>query len=835
MCSVGHSLALMSDSELSPLSSSLSIRPDELVIEQDPQIAGTQIAQGRWRDRLVIVKILSEQAESSALHARDKVWTTLRHPNVLEVFGISSLDADPLYVVTEFQENGNVNRFLEQNPEADRAKIVLDVALGMQYLHRCGVVHGSLKPTNILVKADGQACLTDYEIIELQTAGSNGHRYFSPEAWKGTISRASDVFAWAMCALEIFTSKPPWGILSERQIFRLVVQQDTYPERPDEDFGLTDHVWDIMEKCWQRDSRRRPSFDILVQLLQAPSCKRQSGALLARASSVPAPRSRVEGNRDHFPSEFPLRSPVPPAYESAPHPDSAPAAISLFTDNLSDLSVPIYKRALPVPPSLHRLASVSARTSLSAGRSIEAFTRRVGPTEYSESTVSLPATASVFTSASNTTGSLVPSATIIVSALVSEVNADRRLEAIDTLLLSVQELALQSDKHAQKLVAAGAIPPLIVLLKARAAADGVGLETVLRTLGILIHDSVTANMIYRNKGTMILIELVSAAQADSITALAIWCLSRICRTTEIVSGLLKQTRNLGKLLVAKGLRATMSSTARVAAWCIGTLVRSDAIAEVLADIGMASALCEYVQRCKSRNLNGDSNPQDYSAAFFAVARLSRSVKIAKALAKGGCVEILVECLHTAEDPDVLLWSARAVGCLMRPNSSDMAKILLDAGVARGLARLPGILPADEVNALGAFAFAVQRFSCAEWGGGTRKALVDAGVVDALLAALSCPVDPEVHIDLANAISLLSDVGGGAVRREITNAGGIEILNRVGRLAGRVDVVKACNQAATSIVGNVWKRNSASAKAALAHQWSGGCPDYFTRCPIPIQE
>ncbi|KAF7360950.1 Protein kinase domain-containing protein [Mycena sanguinolenta] len=831
----------MSDSELSAPPSFLTIRPDELLIEDEPQIVGTQIAQGRWRNKIVILKILSEQAEPSALQARGQVWTTLRHPNVHEVFGISSLDADPLYVVTEFQENGNVNSFLQQNPEADRAKIVFDVALGMQYLHRCGVAHGSLKPTNILVKADGQVCITDYGIIELQTTGSNGHRYFSPEAWKGTISRASDVFAWAMCALEIFTSKPPWGILSERQIFRLVVQQDTKPERPDEDFGLTDHVWDVMEKCWQRDSRRRPSFDILVQLLQAPACRRQSGAMLARASTVPAPRARIEGNpfgalaREHFPSDFALRSPVPPAYESAHHPDSAPATISLFRDsnNPSDLSIPIYKRALPAPPSLHRLASASARTSSSVGRSTESFTRRLGQTEYSESTMSLPAASSVFTSTSNTT--VIPNAAIIVGALVSEVNADRKPETIDTLLLSVQELGLKSDKEAQQLVAAGAISPLVVLLKARAAADGVGLEIVLMTLGILIHDSVTANMIYRNNNIAVLIEVVSAAHADSVTALAIWSLSRICRTTEIVNGLLKQTRNLGKLLVAKGLRATAWSTARAAAWCIGALVRSDPIADILADIGMAPALCEYLQRCKSSNLNADTTAEDYSAGFYAVARLSRSVKIAKALAKGGCVEILGECLHTTEDPDVLLWSARAVGCLMRPNSSDMAKILLDAGVARGLARLPGILPAEEVKPLGAFAFAVQRFSCAEWGGGTRKALVDAGVVDALLAALACPVDPEVHIDLANAISLLSDVGGGVVRREITNAGGIEILKRVGRLAGRVDVVKACNQAATSIVGNVWTRNSASAKAALAHQWSGGCPDYFSRCPIAMQE
>jgi hypothetical protein len=42
------------------------------------------------------------------------------------MFGVSSLDADPLYVVTQFQPDGNVTSFIEQHAETDRAKIVSD-------------------------------------------------------------------------------------------------------------------------------------------------------------------------------------------------------------------------------------------------------------------------------------------------------------------------------------------------------------------------------------------------------------------------------------------------------------------------------------------------------------------------------------------------------------------------------------------------------------------------------------------------------------------------------------------------------------------------------------
>jgi serine/threonine protein kinase len=83
-----------------------------------------------------------------------------------------------------------------------------------------GIVHGKLKPTNILISENGQACVSDYGMVELKPS-SGCARYFSPEAWKGvcisclqclhllicvffqTISRPSDVFAFGMSSYEV--------------------------------------------------------------------------------------------------------------------------------------------------------------------------------------------------------------------------------------------------------------------------------------------------------------------------------------------------------------------------------------------------------------------------------------------------------------------------------------------------------------------------------------------------------------------------------------------------------------------------------------------------------
>lgn len=75
---------------------------------------------------------------------------------------------------------------------------------------------------------------------------------------------------------------------------------------------------------------------------------------------------------------------------------------------------------------------------------------------------------------------------LLAGALHSEVMEGRKQEVIDDYLRRVQFVSSQSYKETQKLVTAGIVPTVILLLKARAV-DTVGLELVLVTLGILAY------------------------------------------------------------------------------------------------------------------------------------------------------------------------------------------------------------------------------------------------------------------------------------------------------------------------------------------------------------
>jgi hypothetical protein len=81
---------------------------------------------------------------------------------------------------------------------------------------------------------------------------------------------------------------------------------------------------------------------------------------------------------------------------------------------------------------------------------------------------------------------------LLAGALHSEVTEGRKQDVINDYLHRVQFLCSQSDKDAQRLVTAGIVPTVILLLKARAL-DAAGLEIILITLGILAYGASTSS------------------------------------------------------------------------------------------------------------------------------------------------------------------------------------------------------------------------------------------------------------------------------------------------------------------------------------------------------
>ncbi|KAJ6466784.1 kinase-like domain-containing protein [Mycena sanguinolenta] len=214
------------------------------------------------------------------------IWRQLCHPNVLPFFGVYYLE-NRLCLVSPWMEKGNMMDFLmNENPtNTDRLALILDVALGLRYLHEKNVVHGDLKAINILVTPSRKACIADFglssiaDIMTLRFTHSASYvqggtaRYQAPELLRGESRHySSDIYAFACVCYEILTGMIPFHEVPNDVAVILRVIQGNRPLRPASCLGTAlDSLWKLLLDCWEEKASLRPTaIEIVSRLVEPP-------------------------------------------------------------------------------------------------------------------------------------------------------------------------------------------------------------------------------------------------------------------------------------------------------------------------------------------------------------------------------------------------------------------------------------------------------------------------------------------------------------------------------------------------------------------------------------
>jgi serine/threonine protein kinase len=145
----------------------------------------------------------------------------LCHPHVCPILDYGDVDGI-VYTVMPYYEGGSLADKVQKQGNVDAllvAAAAAQVASGLDYAHRHGIVHRDVKPDNVLFDEDGNAIITDFGIATARFHGrltASGRamgtpHYMSPEQAMGKlIDGRSDVYAMGIMLYESLAGYPPF-------------------------------------------------------------------------------------------------------------------------------------------------------------------------------------------------------------------------------------------------------------------------------------------------------------------------------------------------------------------------------------------------------------------------------------------------------------------------------------------------------------------------------------------------------------------------------------------------------------------------------------------------
>lgn len=190
----------------------LAERSDE---EFERQVA-VKVVQGAFGARDDIVRRFRSERQ---------ILARLDHPHVARLLDGGTTEDGVPYFVMDYIEGVPIDVYCDQRRlgVADRLRLFLDVASAVSYAHQNLIVHRDVKPSNVLVTADGTVKLLDFGIAKVLKGGDGGvpsvatataavmtPAYASPEQILGEpITTATDVYSLGVLLYELLTGDLP--------------------------------------------------------------------------------------------------------------------------------------------------------------------------------------------------------------------------------------------------------------------------------------------------------------------------------------------------------------------------------------------------------------------------------------------------------------------------------------------------------------------------------------------------------------------------------------------------------------------------------------------------
>ena len=260
-------------------------------------------------DREVAVKILNPEGSGSMESFLNEARTaaTINHSGVIPIYTCGIFE-NQAYIVMQFMPGGSLEQklILRKKGAAFSSEDVMhwihDVAEGLEYAARHGIIHHDVKPGNIMLDADGNAKIGDFGIAGRQQSPETAVKdsygsplYISPEKIStGKEDSSGDIYSLGATFYHLLTGIPPFQHENLEELLWIRVKQNPvapHQLRP----GISPLISSLIMRMMHRNPDSRPGYPEIIRNLNAVLHDTDTASLIMR-KDLPLPK-KPDGTR----------------------------------------------------------------------------------------------------------------------------------------------------------------------------------------------------------------------------------------------------------------------------------------------------------------------------------------------------------------------------------------------------------------------------------------------------------------------------------------------------------------------------------------------------------
>lgn len=165
--------------------------------------SSTVLVENRVNKRLYVIKRFDKPDVG---RKEAKFFTTLKHKHILNIIG-SGGDAKSTVIISDYAQGGSLAERMVRKYEWEKAmQIVLKIAEGLDFAHKNNLIHGNLRPSNVLFAEGDEIKICDFGLLPHYQDSGKKNWYAPPEHKR---SKLGDIYALGVILHQLITARTP--------------------------------------------------------------------------------------------------------------------------------------------------------------------------------------------------------------------------------------------------------------------------------------------------------------------------------------------------------------------------------------------------------------------------------------------------------------------------------------------------------------------------------------------------------------------------------------------------------------------------------------------------